>query len=148
MPAVDLDHGLGKELASTKISNANDLNVDLTVDGTRLAISSADQLPGKIRFLDLVTHSQRDLGLPLGLTINTFYWTADGKSLLTVTSQAGRYKLVEIKMDGSIHPLWDAGKHEIDSLIASPNGRYLAFAYRTLENNVWLLDNPRTRSPN
>ncbi|HEV2303998.1 MAG TPA: WD40 repeat domain-containing serine/threonine protein kinase [Candidatus Acidoferrales bacterium] len=146
--AVDLDHGFGKELASTKIPNASDFNVDLTADGTRLAISSADQLPGKIRFLDLLNHSQRDLALPPGLSIRTFSWAADGKSLFAVTLRAGRYKILEINLDATVHPLWDAGEHEINSLIVSPNGRYLAFARRTLENNVWLLDNSPVRPAN
>jgi eukaryotic-like serine/threonine-protein kinase len=142
---VDMDHGLGKELASTKISNASDLLVDITLDGTRLAISSVDQLPGKFRLLDLVNHSQRDLTLPPGLTIDNYSWAADGKSLIAAIAQAGRFKLVEVKFDGTIRTLWDAGKHELTSLVVSPNGRYLAFAYRTLENNVWLLDNPAAR---
>jgi eukaryotic-like serine/threonine-protein kinase len=139
--ALDLDHGLGKKLVTTKISNATDLGVDITADGTRLAISSADQLPGKFRLLDLANHSQRDLALPPGLTIESFSWAADGKSLIAAISQAGRFKLVEVKLDGTIRTLWDAGKHHLTSLAASPNGRYLAFARRTLENNVWLLDN-------
>jgi dipeptidyl aminopeptidase/acylaminoacyl peptidase len=145
--AVDTDHGLGKELASTEISNAHEILLDLTVDGTQVAISS-DQLTGKIRFLDFITHSQRDLALPSGITIRNFSWAADGKSLIAATLQGDRYHLVEIKLDGTIHPFWDAGKHELDSLTASPNGRYLAFAYRTLENNVWLLDNSLVRSHN
>ncbi|MFZ0463838.1 MAG: protein kinase [Candidatus Acidiferrales bacterium] len=145
--AVDMDHGLGKKLASTEISNAHEILSDLTVDGTQVAISS-DQLTGKIRFLDLITHSQRDLALPSGITIRNFSWAADGKSLIAATLQGERYHLVEIKLDGTIHLLWDAGKHELDSLTASPNGRYLAFAYRTLENNVWLLDNSPVHSHN
>jgi eukaryotic-like serine/threonine-protein kinase len=139
--SVDVDHGLGKKLAITKISNASDLYTDVTVDGTRLAISSTDQLPGKIRLIDLAAHWQRDLALPPGAYIETLSWAADGKSLIAAVPQGGSNQIVEIKLDGTIHPLWDTGKHEIDNLIASPNGRYLAFSYRTLENNVWLLDN-------
>jgi eukaryotic-like serine/threonine-protein kinase len=146
--AVDVDQGLGKELYSTKMGDPDDLNVDLTLDGKHLAISSADQLPGKIRFVDLVTRTQHDLVLPPGVKIDAFSWAVDGKSVFASVLQAGRYKLVEVKLDGSIHTLWDGGKHEIINLALSPNGRYLAFAYRTLENNVWLLDNSPTRPAN
>jgi eukaryotic-like serine/threonine-protein kinase len=146
--AVDLEHGLGKELSSTKLSTADDLNVDITLDGKHLAISSADQLPGKIRFVDLVSHTQHDLALPPGILIHTFAWAADGKSLFAVIVQAGRYKLTEIKLDGNVRTLWDAGTHQIDNLTASPNGRYLAFAYRTLENNVWLVESSLARPAN
>ncbi|HEV2314119.1 MAG TPA: protein kinase [Candidatus Acidoferrales bacterium] len=146
--AFDADHGLGKELAQTKMHDAEDLQTDMTSDGKRVAISSTDQLPGSIRILDLVDRTEREISIPPGETVLSLAWAADGKSLFAALSRAGRYELVEIKLDGSIHTLWDAGNHEISSLTASPNGRYLAFARRTLENNVWLLDNSPTRSPN
>jgi eukaryotic-like serine/threonine-protein kinase len=146
--AVDVDHGLGKRLASTKIGAAGDLNMDVTLDGKRLAISSVDRLPGKLRFLDLANQTQRDLALPPGVLVRNFAWATDGKSLFAAIAQAGRYKLMEIKLDGSIRTLWDAGKHEISSLFVSPNGRYLLFAYRSLENNVWLLDKSPARPAN
>lgn len=139
--ALDADHGLGKELARTKLHDAEDLQTDITSDGRRLAISSADQLPGKIRFLDIANRTERDLSIPPGESVFSLAWAADGKSLFVALSQAGHYKLVEIKPDASIHTVWDAGQHEIINLASSPNGGYLAFSRRTLENNVWLLDN-------
>jgi Tol biopolymer transport system component len=146
--AVDLDHGLGKELARTKMHDAEDLQMDITSDGKRVAISSTDQLPGKIRFVDLVNRTEQELAIPAGEGSLSLAWAADSKSLFAAVTQAGRYKLVEIKPDGSIDTLWEAGQHEIDNLVSSPNGRYLAFAYRTLENNVWLVDSSRARSAN
>ena len=146
--AVDLDHGLGKELARTKLHDTDDLQMDITSDGKRLALFSPTQLPGKIRFLDLVNRTEHELSIPSGESALSLAWAADGKSLFATVSHAGRYALVEITLDGSMHTLWDAGNHQIDSLVASPNGRYLAFSRRTLENNVWLLDNSPARSPN
>ena len=146
--AVDADHGLGKELARTKMQSAADLGMDMTSDGKHVAISSAEQLPGKIRFLDLVNGTESVLSTPSGDAYVSLAWAADGKSLFAAVRHAGRYKLVEINPEGSIHTLWDAGEHEIDGLVSSPNGRYLAFARRTLQNNVWLLDNSPAHSPN
>jgi eukaryotic-like serine/threonine-protein kinase len=146
--AIDVDHGLGKALIRIKIGAPEDLSVRIAADGKRVAISSEDQLPGKIRLLDLAEGTQHDFALPSGVVIEDFTWAADGNSLIASTLQAGSYKLVEIKLDGSVRSIWDAGKHEINHFIASPNGRYLAFAYRTLENNVWLLDNSSTRPAN
>lgn len=73
-------------------------------------------------------------------------WAADGKSFFAVISKGGRYKLVQIILDGSTRALWDAGNHDIGWLVSSPDGRYLAFSRGTLDNNVWLLDNSPARS--
>lgn len=142
--ALDMDHGLGKELARTKGA----MDADFTSDGKRLAIYSTDQLPGKIRFLDLIKRTEREISIPPGEAVFSLVWAADGKSLFAVFRHAGRYALVEIDLDGSTHTLWDAGSHEISDLTSSPDGRYLALARRSLENNVWLLDNSAARSGN
>jgi hypothetical protein len=145
---VDLDHGLGRELARTKMGDADDLNLAISLDGARAAISSEDQLPGRIRLLYFANRTERDfvLQLPRGVGVDALAWAADGKSLFA-SVRNGPYssKLVEIKLDGTTRTLWDS-KHEIPALVPSPDGRYLAFGQWTLENNVWLLDNSQPHS--
>ena len=144
--AMDLDHGLGKEVARTNMQDADDLHMDITSDGNRMALSTA-QLLGKIRILDLVNRTERELSIPRG-GLFSLAWAANSKSLFATVRQAGRNKLLEIKPDGGIHTLWDAGKHWIVNLTPSPDGHYLAFAYRSVDANVWLLDNSIARSGN
>jgi eukaryotic-like serine/threonine-protein kinase len=145
--AVDLAHGLGRELARTKMGDADDLDLAISSDGARAAISSQDQLPGRIRFMDFAKGTERDLVLPRGVAVDALAWAADGKSLFaSVPSGVYGSKLVEIKLDGTTRTLWDVGEHEIDSLVPSSDGRYLAFSLRTFENNVWLLDNSQPHS--
>jgi serine/threonine protein kinase len=146
--AVDLAHGLGRELARTKMGDADDLNLAISSDGARAAISSEDQLPGRIRFMDFAKGTERDLVLPRGVAVDALAWAADDKSLFASVPNGfvNGSKLVEIKLDGTTRTLWDGGEHEIAALVPSSDGRYLAFALRTFENNVWLLDNPQPHS--
>jgi hypothetical protein len=46
--ALDPVHGQGKELARTKLPQPYDINWSLSSDGSRVAIKSKDQLPGRI----------------------------------------------------------------------------------------------------
>jgi len=145
--AVDLAHGLGRELTRTKMGDAEDLSLAISSDGARAAISSEEQLPGRIRFMDFANRTERDLVLPRGVAVDALAWAADGKSLFASVKN-GLYgsKVVEIKLDGTTRTLWDVGKHRITALVPSSDGRYLAFAQRTLESNVWLLDNSQPHS--
>ena len=148
--AVDLAHGLGRELARTKMGDADDLNLAISSDGARAAISSEDQLPGTIRFMDFAKGTERDLVLPRGVAVDALAWAADGKSLFASVPNGfiNGSKLVEIKLDGTTRTLWDFGEHQIAALVPSSDGRYLAFALRTFENNVWLLDSSPARPAN
>jgi eukaryotic-like serine/threonine-protein kinase len=139
--ALDPVHGPGKELARTKLGNADDLYWSISPDGSGIAISSQDQLPQQIRITDLLAHAERNLSLPQGLRIYGLTWTPDGKALIASASQAGNQELIRIELDGRTHVLLERGRHELEDPVPSPDGRYLAFSQRSLENNVWLLEN-------
>jgi len=138
--SLDPLRGLGKELGRTKIEDGDDLNLAIAPDGGRLALSSPEQLPEKIRIIDLAKRTENDIQLPKGVMIYSLAWAADGKFLLASVPLASGYKVMQVGLDGSTHILWDGGKHELLNVVPSPNGRYIAFGQRTLENNVWLLD--------
>ena len=136
--ALDPIHGLGKELGRTKLGNPDDLSFALSPDGTRIAITSLDQLSKKVRVLDLANHAERDLSLAYRAT--GLVWTSDGKAFLALAHQES-VRLARIELDGTIHVLQDYGRHSLSNLVPSPDGHYLAFSQRTLENNVWLIEN-------
>lgn len=146
--AFDVDHGLGKELARTKMQDAGAPQMDITSDGRRVAISNPNQLPEKIRIVDLVNKTERELSIPRGAAVNSVAWAADGKSLFASIWEARSDKIVEFQPDGSMRTLWDAGNYDIESLVPSPDGRYLAFSRGEGERNVWLLDNSPERPAN
>jgi hypothetical protein len=97
--------------------------------------------------MDFAKGTERDLVLPRGVAVDGLAWAADGKSLFaSVPNSTNGSKLVEIKLDGTTRTLWDVGEHQIAALVPSSDGRHLAFALRTFENNVWLLDNSQPHS--
>jgi serine/threonine protein kinase/Tol biopolymer transport system component len=141
--ALDPEHGPGKELYRTSIGAADVLSWKISPDGSTIAISSSDQLNGKIRFIDLAREQEHDAALPQGIEAGDLNWTADGKALLAAAkqTQTGQHLIVRIELDGKASTLANLGVHEVYSIFPSPDGHHLAFARRSLESNVWLVDN-------
>jgi Tol biopolymer transport system component len=141
--SVDLFHGLGHEVAVTRLSTENDLNWSLSPDGSRVAITSKVQLREKIRILDLRTGVERDFQLPHGWYIWNHSWAADGNRLLAAAqSNSIGYFVATIELDGKTHILFDRGRNQwIAAAIPSPDGHHLAIGQRTWETNAWLLEN-------
>jgi eukaryotic-like serine/threonine-protein kinase len=139
---LDLEHGPGKELYRTAMMNTPDyLSWKLSPDGSTIALVSPDQLPGQVRMIDLTRSQEHTLQLAKGTEVIDIAWTADGKALFGLVSQSHKSAIARIDLDGKMHMLLDRGIHELENPAASPDGRHLAFSQRTLENNVWLLDN-------
>ena len=138
---LDPMQGLGKEISRTKLATADSLQLGLSPDGSRVAIASRDQLRGSVRIVDLAAHTERNLSMPPGSAIVNLAWTSDGKALLASVGSASGFSLTRVELDGRTHILLDRGVAGFDNLVPSPNGRYLAFSQRTLDNNAWLLEN-------
>ena len=141
--ALHPEHGRGKELYRTLLGTAELLSWKLSPDGSSIAISSADQLRGRIRFIDLARQQEHDASLPEGIEVRDLSWTADGKALLASArqTQTDQHLLVRIELDAKVSTLANFGVHEIYAIFPSPDGHHLAFSQRTLDNNVWLVDN-------
>jgi eukaryotic-like serine/threonine-protein kinase len=139
--ALDPVHGQGKELARTKLPQPYDINWSLSSDGSRVAIKSKDQLPGRIRIVDLGKGTERDLQLPSGWSIWYTSWAADGKALYA-SAQAKGFFLARIELDGKSRVLLDRGVNQfLGCPVNSPDGRYLAFCQQNFESNAWLVEN-------
>jgi Tol biopolymer transport system component len=139
--ALDPEHGPGKELYRTAMNTPEILNWKLSPDGSTIAVVSPDQFPGQLKMIDLTRHQEHTLQLAKGSEVSDLAWTADGKALFGLVSQSHKSALARIDLDGKMHLLLDRGIHELENPSSSPDGRHLAFSQRTLENNVWLLDN-------
>jgi hypothetical protein len=61
-----LDPVQGKDAVSTKLAQPGNLNWQVSPDGSRVAITSADQLREQVRILDLTKGTERNLQLPHG----------------------------------------------------------------------------------
>ena len=137
---LDPVHGQGKELAATKLLQPEDLSWSLSSDGSRVAITSKDQLRGRIRILDLRKGTERDLQLPAGWSIWYTSWAADGNELFA-SAQAKGFFLALIGLDGESKVLLTRGRNQfLGCPTTSPDGRYLAFCQQNFESNAWMLD--------
>ena len=123
------------------MSHPNDLNWSISADGSRIAITSSDQLREQVRILALAHGTQQNVQLLHGWHIHSLSWARDGNALFAA-AQSTNYMIVRIEADGKTHVLLERGKdHWLSSPVSSPDGRYLAFSQQTFENNVWLLEN-------
>ena len=139
--ALDPEHGPGKELYRTAMNTPEFISWKLSPDGSTIAVVSSDQLRGQLKMIDLTKNQEHTLQLANDSVVSDLAWTADGKALFGMVTQAHRSTIARIDLDGKIHMLLDRGIHELTNPTSSPDGRHLAFSQRTLENNVWLLDN-------
>ena len=139
--ALDPARGPGRELYRTGIRAADDVHAKISPDGSTIAISSNDQLHGKIRFIDLARRQEHDAALSEGIDVVALDWTPDAKALLASAAQTGQNMIIRIELDGKVSTLANLGVHEVFWITTSPDGRHLAFSQRTQENNVWLVDN-------
>jgi Tol biopolymer transport system component len=122
------------------MSHPNDLNWSISADGSRIAITSGDQLRGQVRILNLADGAEHNLQLPAGWYVWSLTWTPDGKALFAAV-QSTNYLVVRIEADGKTRVLLDKGReHWLFAPISSPDGRHLAFSQQTFENNVWLFE--------
>jgi eukaryotic-like serine/threonine-protein kinase len=139
--ALDPIHGQGRELAKSKFEAPHQLSWSVSPDGSRIAVTSWNQLPEQVRLLDLRNGMERDLQLPLrnasyfGLT-----WAMDSKALFAATQQSSEFRIVRIELNGESQVLY-RGNNWLNSPSPSPDGRYLAFSQETSETNAWLLEN-------
>jgi eukaryotic-like serine/threonine-protein kinase len=139
--SLDPVQGQGKQASATKMGHPNDLNWSVSADGSRIAITSSDQLKEQVRILDLGDGTEHNLQLPQGWYIWSLSWARDGKALFAA-AQSTNYMIVRIDADGESRVLLDKGReHWLYAPISSPDGHHLTFTQQTFENNVWLLEN-------
>jgi len=139
--SLDPVQGQGKQVGATKLGRPNDLNWSVSADGSRIAITSSDQLSGQVRILDLADGTEHNLQLSHRWYIWSLSWANDGKALFAA-AQSTEYMIVRIEMDGKTRVLLEKGReHWLSATSSSPDGRHLAFSQQTFQNNVWLLEN-------
>jgi serine/threonine protein kinase/Tol biopolymer transport system component len=139
--ALDPVQGQGKEIARTKLGPVTDLDWAVSPEGLRLALASRDQLPEKVRILDLRNGTERNLQLPHGWRIFNLGWAVDGNALFAAARSTG-YFMARIELNGTTRVLLDRGRAQwLGFPCPSPDGRHLAFSQQTSETNAWLLEN-------
>ena len=139
--ALDPVQGRGKELARTKLGPSIDTTWRVSPEGSRIAVTSLDQLREQVRIIDFRSGTERNLRLPHGWLIWGPSWTADGNALFAA-GVSTEYFMARIELDGKTRVLLNRGRSQfLGSLCTSPDGRHLAFSQRIFASNAWLLEN-------
>jgi serine/threonine protein kinase len=114
----------------------------LSPDGSRIAYVTEH---GQIEIMSLRDRSWHEISLgPHWQQLQTVAWAADGKSLFVTCWKPNGSDLLRATLDGKVTLLWHYGHSPwqwATNPLPSPDGKYLAFQSKSLDSNVWMLEN-------
>jgi Tol biopolymer transport system component len=126
--AFDPIKGRGPALARTK-GSVSPNGWSISPDGTTIAAL----VPGGALILDLRSGAQRIVPIRYPSEVR---WADEGDALY-----AAGYPIDRVELGGKTSVLLNRGRSQfLGSVVPSPDGRYLAFAQQSFENNIWLLE--------
>lgn len=143
--AFDPVRGRGKELLRVSLRHPPPLILpDLSPDGSRLALSTADdEGRTRIQIFPLAGGEAREINLRDWHGEAELRWAADGQGLLVrpVSESGGAGTILYVDLKGRAEEVWRQLPAAQPSFAPSPNGRYLAVEDDSFDSNVWLLEN-------
>jgi Tol biopolymer transport system component len=133
-------NGRGSEAARVHASPAK-FFWDVSPDGSQLAYGEfKSEENDSIVILTLKDGRARQLQLVGQSNLSSLSWAAGGRGLFVTTKRREGSDLLYIGLDGSLSVLrQDTGRVFVTPR-PSANGRFLAYAVRTTDSNVWLLE--------
>jgi Tol biopolymer transport system component len=134
--------GKGRELARVSLKQPTlGYNWDLPPDGSSLAFTETEEREGRIRLIPLAGGEAREVIVKGWFAFAAVAWAADGKGLF-VSVFGNPVTLLYVDLEGRAQILWQQ-RRRADFwtwCVPSPDGRYLAIAGRTVDSNVWMLE--------
>ncbi len=137
--AFDPVGGRGAELLRLEISDDPLFGWDLSPDGSRIAF--VDQRLGgdRIRLLDLRGGPEREVRAGGWSELQSVAWLSKEDGWFVTSWSPQGVSLLHVDPTGRTRslrtsPVW------LGRPVASPDGRYLAFAEHTMDANVWLIE--------
>jgi Tol biopolymer transport system component len=134
--------GRKTEAAHVRIPPAR-LFWDLSPDGSHIAYGQFYAGEGEeIMDLTIGQGTARQIPLKGWTNLNSLSWSADGRSLFVTTSRREGSDMLHVDLDGKVKWICCAntGRWVVDPR-PSPDGRFLTYAVRTVDSNVWLIEN-------
>jgi Tol biopolymer transport system component len=114
------------------------INWSLSPDGSQLAVIVVRPNQGTIQLRSTSKGKTRDLVVKGWSGLMGGDWSADGRSLLTVShGHEGDSTLLKVTLDGRAFALLHS-RNDVFSAIPSPDGRLLAMTEASGTQNVWL----------
>jgi Tol biopolymer transport system component len=138
---LDPVHGRGPELARFDIDLKEDnRRFELSPDGTRIAAIPSPE--GPIYMLSLRGQATQQVHVKGWSNLQSPSWAADGKSLFVYSGNRQERDLLHVDLQGNAKFLWEnPGAYGESFALASPDGRHLAMYGRTLNSNMWMIEN-------
>jgi serine/threonine protein kinase len=138
--AIDPLQGRGRELARfDRDPTVADWIFDVSPDGTRLAVSESFQ--GPIHILSLRGLAEQVIPAKFNNLMGDISWAADGKGLYVTDKKNRSTVLSYLELNGRAHVLWENRGGGGMSARPSPDGRHLAIASWSTNNNFWMMEN-------
>jgi WD40 repeat protein len=142
---LDPVKGRGQEIARIAGYQTPSPRWGLSPDGARIAVVDERKLNGEIRILNLA--DRKITVLPVRAWkwqfLSQISWAADGKRWFALAQSASTIAIVSIDANGNPKVLHEmaTGTGWVPSIVASPDGRSLAFTRRMFIQDVMLLEN-------
>jgi eukaryotic-like serine/threonine-protein kinase len=136
---LDPVHGKGKELARSEIGSRRFYGWDISPDGSRLAVVSS--IGPYVRTIEVGSGKTRDVNVPSDWLLQSVGWSENGTALFVTVYTPKAFLIGRVDLAGNARVLLDKGADQwVNQVVASPDGRSLAFKAQTWDSNVWLLE--------
>jgi Tol biopolymer transport system component/DNA-binding winged helix-turn-helix (wHTH) protein len=141
---VRFDPVTGKQSVFRKMNDAQWFasNWTLSPDGSVVAMAKKHHIDAnpQIRLVPIGRGAERFLTLPQPAGIQSIDFSADGRSIWTITHTAdGTVSLVSVDLSGKVKTMLQETQKTIGWAIPSPNGKRIAFWESGDTANAWLL---------
>ncbi len=141
--AIDPVKGRGSELTRFVLDPTRDVpdgrHMDLSPDGTRIAAILSPE--GPIHVLSLRGLASQEIRVKGWTNITSVRWAADGNGILISNGVQGGAELLHVDLRGNAQVLWKNPGVNWAPVLASPDGRHVAFQSAPGEGNMWLMEN-------
>ncbi len=139
--SLDPVHGRGPEFARFELDlQEHNWQFELSPDGSRIAATPSPE--GPIYILSLRGQATQQVHVKGWSNLRSLSWAADGKSLFVSSGNRQERSLLHVDLQGHAHFLWqNPGAYGESGAVASPDGRHLAMYGRTLNSNIWMIEN-------
>jgi WD40 repeat protein len=137
--ALDPARGAGRELARFDIGPEANYWWEPSPDGTRVA--TVKGFDNRFHIISLEDQTRKDVIVKGWTGLRRLAWAPDGKEMFISCQERNNAVLLSVDLQGNAQVLW---KHEGSigtSGIPSPDGRHLAMAGSSTNDNIWMIEN-------
>jgi Tol biopolymer transport system component len=117
------------------------VNWDLSPDGTRVAVVLADSEKGaRIRTRPVAHGPAQDVTVPAGSALQSIDWSADGQGWYVSSASAEGARILYVDERGQARTVKQQPRSFGSWAIPSPDGKRLAIVEWSAAQNVWMME--------